>query len=164
MLAAVGYLSGAGVGDGDDLLGILFGLGATLFISGHLTILAARPDLDRLCVLMIGATTGIIVGAINSMDLTAALSDLFLLAVLGVFVVGGAFLLIGSATRILSAPEVALIMLLEMLLGPLWVWLAIGEEPASATILAGLVIAITIVVHSILGLHARKRGQRMERT
>jgi drug/metabolite transporter (DMT)-like permease len=59
-------------------------------------------------------------------------------------------MLLSFGTRHLPAPDVTLIMMLEMLLGPLWVWLAMGETPGPATVAGGALILLTVVGHSYL--------------
>ena len=56
------------------------------------------------------------------------------------------------APRYITAAEVNLFFLLETILGPLWVWFVIKEQPSLETILGGAVIVITIAGHSILAL------------
>ena len=56
---------------------------------------------------------------------------------------GLTFLTLGA--RLIPAAEVALITLLEVVLGPLWVWLAISEEPGTATLVGGLVVIAAVV-------------------
>jgi drug/metabolite transporter (DMT)-like permease len=58
--------------------------------------------------------------------------------------VGLMFLVLGA--RLLPAAEVALISLLEVVLGPLWVWLAEGERPATLTIAGGVVVVVAVVI------------------
>jgi hypothetical protein len=58
--------------------------------------------------------------------------------------------------RYLPAAEASLVARLEMLLGPLWVWLILGEAPTVATALAGIVIATTLVIHTVLGMRANQ--------
>ena len=62
------------------------------------------------------------------------------------------FVLVTLAPRYITAAEVNLFFLLETILGPLWVWFVIKEQPSLETILGGTVIVITIAVHSILAL------------
>jgi drug/metabolite transporter (DMT)-like permease len=42
--------------------------------------------------------------------------------------------------------------LLETVLGPLWVWLGVGEVPSAATWLGGAIVLSAIVIHSVLAL------------
>ena len=61
----------------------------------------------------------------------------------------------GSAvTCYLPAPEVSLILLVETILGPIWVWLAIGEVPLETTLFAGVLIVGTLFVHTLMSLKA----------
>jgi len=59
---------------------------------------------------------------------------------------GLAFLTIGA--RLIPAAQVALISLLEVVLGPLWVWLSIGERPTAATLAGGAVVVVAVVIQA----------------
>lgn len=63
--------------------------------------------------------------------------DIGLLAVLGVFIISAAFLLFFSSVRYIPAAEASLMVLLETVLGPIWVWLVIGEVPTAVAALGG---------------------------
>ena len=62
------------------------------------------------------------------------------------------FVLVTIAPRFITAAEVNLFFLLETIIGPIWVWLIIKEQPTTETILGGIVIIVTIAVHSFLKL------------
>ena len=51
--------------------------------------------------------------------------------------------------RYLPAPEVTMITLLEVILGPLLVWAVIGEDPGQMTLIGGTVIVVTIALHTL---------------
>ncbi len=51
--------------------------------------------------------------------------------------------------RYLPAPEVGMIMLLEAILGPLWVWLVIQENPGTPTLIGGSVVLVVLFAHSL---------------
>ncbi len=59
-----------------------------------------------------------------------------------------AFLLITLGPRYLTAPEVSLLMLLETVFGPLWVWLALGERPPASTLAGGAVILAALIANA----------------
>ncbi|MEK9742614.1 MAG: EamA family transporter, partial [Gammaproteobacteria bacterium] len=65
--------------------------------------------------------------------------------------------LIALSPRYLSAPEVSLVMRLEVLLAPLWVWLVLGEVPSRQTFIGGAVILVTLVVLSIVSMRPKRR-------
>ena len=62
------------------------------------------------------------------------------------------FVLVTIAPRFIPAAEVNLFFLLETIMGPIWVWLFIKEQPSIETILGGTVIVATIAIHSFLKL------------
>ena len=66
----------------------------------------------------------------------------------GVILAGGVGLLqIGP--RYLPAPEVSMITLLEVILGPLLVWAVIGENPGQMSLIGGAVIVVTVALHTL---------------
>ncbi len=80
-------------------------------------------------------------GSIDSRDL-----GLILALGIGQMGLGLAFLTIGA--RLIPAAEVALITLLEVVLGPLWVWLALSERPSTATLVGGAVVMGAVVLQA----------------
>jgi drug/metabolite transporter (DMT)-like permease len=79
-------------------------------------------------------------------------NDLTIIPLMCVMCVAIPFVLITLAPRYITAAEVNLFFLLETILGPLWVWLVIHEQPSMATIIGGIVIISAIAVHSFLAL------------
>jgi drug/metabolite transporter (DMT)-like permease len=63
---------------------------------------------------------------------------------------GFGLVLFTAGARLIPVAEASLIGMLENVLGPLWVWLALGETPAAATLLGGGVILGALVVHTAL--------------
>jgi drug/metabolite transporter (DMT)-like permease len=76
--------------------------------------------------------------------------DIIIVPLMCVLCVAIPFVLLTIAPRFITAAEVNLFFLLETILGPLWVWLVIKEQPSIETIQGGLVIILTIAIHSIL--------------
>ena len=72
--------------------------------------------------------------------------DLFYLVLLGGFQMGVGLALFAAGARLIAAAEVALITLLEVVLGPLWVWFAFSETPDTATLVGGAVVLLAVVV------------------
>lgn len=84
--------------------------------------------------------------------LQASLHDIGILAVLGVFQLGLPCMLMVHAAKNLSAPEVSLLALLEVLLGPLWTWMGAGEVPARETLIGGAVVIAALVFNEVAGM------------
>ena len=59
---------------------------------------------------------------------------------------GLAFLTMGA--RLIPAAEVALITLLEVVLGPVWVWIALSERPSTATLVGGVIVIAAVVLQA----------------
>lgn len=85
-----------------------------------------------------------------SMPLAATGKDVLLLAILGVFQLGIPCVMMVRASAYLSAPEVALLGLLEVLMGPLWSWLGAAEVPPGTTLLGGAIVLSALVANEIV--------------
>jgi drug/metabolite transporter (DMT)-like permease len=79
---------------------------------------------------------------------SASDSDWAILAALGVGQMGLGLALLTIGARLIPPAQVAVISLLEVVLGPLWVWLAYEERPSLATFLGGLVVVSAVVVQA----------------
>ena len=76
--------------------------------------------------------------------------DIFIVPLMCVLCVAIPFVLVTIAPRFITAAEVNLFFLLETILGPIWVWLVIQEQPSIETMQGGLIIILTIFIHSFL--------------
>ena len=84
-------------------------------------------------------------------------TDLIFVPLMCVMCVAIPFVLVTIAPRFIPAEEVNLFFLLETIIGPFWVWLVINEQPSVETIQGGIVIILTIAIHSFLKLKNTKR-------
>jgi drug/metabolite transporter (DMT)-like permease len=84
-------------------------------------------------------------------------TDLIFVPLMCVMCVAIPFVLVTIAPRFIPAEEVNLFFLLETIIGPFWVWLVINEQPSIETIQGGVVIILTIAIHSFLKLKNTKR-------
>ena len=78
--------------------------------------------------------------------------DLYIIPLMCIMCVAIPFVLVTIAPRFIPAAEVNLFFLLETIIGPIWVWLIIKEQPSIETLQGGLVIITTIAIHSYLKL------------
>jgi drug/metabolite transporter (DMT)-like permease len=74
--------------------------------------------------------------------------DLVLLISLGIGQIGLGFVFFTIGGRLIPAAEVALITLLEVVLGPLWVWIFLSEQPSLATLAGGAVVLAAVGVQA----------------
>jgi drug/metabolite transporter (DMT)-like permease len=75
--------------------------------------------------------------------------DVGWLATLGVCQIGLGFVLLTVGARLIPAAQVGLITLLEVVLGPLWVWLALEERPSTLTLAGGAIVIAAIVIQTL---------------
>jgi drug/metabolite transporter (DMT)-like permease len=75
-------------------------------------------------------------------------TDWGLLFALGTFQMGVGLALLTVGARLLPPAEVALLSLLEVVLGPLWVWLAYSERPSTTTLVGGVVVTAAVVMQA----------------
>ena len=78
--------------------------------------------------------------------------DMIIVPLMCILCVAIPFVLVTIAPRFIPAAEVNLFFLLETIIGPIWVWLVIKEQPSVETLFGGVVIIITIAIHSFLKL------------
>nr|WP_315430733.1 DMT family transporter [uncultured Albidiferax sp.] len=106
----------------------------------------------------------VLVGAILSSALTLPLAlpfqatahDVGLLAMLGAVQLAIPCVLSVWCARVLKAPEVSLLQLLEVLFGIVLVWLGAGEAPAQSVLLGGSLVLGALVANELLGWWQRK--------
>ena len=79
-------------------------------------------------------------------------NDLIIVPLMCVLCVAIPFVLVTIAPRFIPAAEVNLFFLLETIIGPVWVWFIIKEQPSIETLQGGVIIIITLAIHSFLKL------------
>lgn len=127
------------------------------------TLRAAAARLDLVPAVMMGGGLSCLIALPLALPLQASARDVGLLAFLGFFQLGLPCMLLVLASRRLLAPEIALLGLLEVVLGPLWAWLGAAEVPAGATLLGGAVVLAALAANELPTLY-RKNGLIRMRT
>ena len=79
-------------------------------------------------------------------------NDIVIVPLMCILCVAIPFVLVTIAPRFIPAAEVNLFFLLETIIGPIWVWLIIKEQPSIETLQGGAIIIITIAIHSFMKL------------
>ena len=77
-------------------------------------------------------------------------SDLALLALFGVGQMGLGLVMFAAGVRLIPAADAGLITVLEVILAPIWVWLAFDENPGARAVLGGVIVLGAIIVHTLL--------------
>ena len=87
--------------------------------------------------------------------------DLTIAVLMGCLQFGVGFWCFTVATRYIMASEVALFALTESILGPIWVWVGVGEEPSLLTLIGSGIVLVCVVSYCINGIRAERRLLRL---
>lgn len=150
-LAAVGFIFIGSIGTG-RLGGDAAAAAAALALATGLTVIRRHRAVSMVPAWAVGALFAAIAssGLADPTDVSGP--DLLVLLISGMVVLPIAFGLIALGPRRLSAPETGLIMLLETIIGPVWVWVALSERPTVEALIGGAVVIGVLVANSFIGL------------
>ena len=155
-LAAVALTVQGGIQVG-GLWGDLAAVGVMLNLALVFVLLRKAKGRDMLPALAWGGLLTCGIALAFAPTVVVAGADRLLLPLLVLVVVPVSFILISTGPRYIPAPEVGLLMLLETIFGPLWVWLVLAETPATASLIGGAVIVLTLATNAWLGLLEQRR-------
>ena len=135
-----------------NIIGDIFGFITALGLAINANLARFARDRDLVPSAVIGKLVVAIFAFFFVENFELVKLDMIIVPLMCVMCVAIPFVLVTIAPRYISAPEVNLFFLLEVILGPIWVWLIIKEQPSTQTIIGGIIIIITIGVHSFLAL------------
>jgi len=131
-----------------DILGFITGLGLAV---GAVTIRSAKTK-NLVPAAIVGKLFVATFALLFIDNFTLVGNDLIIVPLMCIMCVAIPFVLVTIAPRFIPAAEVNLFFLLETIIGPIWVWLIIKEQPSIETLQGGLIIIATIAIHSFLKL------------
>ncbi len=144
---------------GDRLLGDFFGFLTAIFIGGSAVVIRYKKSIDFLPSLLIAKFFTILIPLIfiNSVSNVMHINfeQLYLIILMGIFLV----IPLGCITiapRFIPAYEVEIFFILETILGPMWVWLVINEQPTVKTIIGGVFIIFVIMSYTYSELRKKQ--------
>jgi drug/metabolite transporter (DMT)-like permease len=94
----------------------------------------------------------VVVAAPLATSLRVSGRDLVLLAVFGCVQLGTGLAIYAVGARLAPPAKVALVSMLETVLGPLWVWLFVAEVPGVAAIAGGSIVLVALAAHTVVDL------------
>ena len=131
-----------------DILGFVTALGLAV---GAVTVRSARSK-NLVPAAVVGKMFVALFALLFIESFALTESDLLIIPSMCILCVAIPFVLVTIAPRFIPAAEVNLFFLLETIVGPIWVWLIIKEQPSMETLQGGAIIIITIAIHSYLKL------------
>jgi len=142
------------------LMGAMAGLGVALVLALNFVILRGWPDLPILLVIGVGAVLAGLTGLAIIGPQAMMQGHVWAISITGALILPVSFFTLSLASRYTHASNVSLFMLLETVLGPVWVWLGIGEVPSAGMILGGVIVVISLAIFLLVlvsGLKTEKR-------
>jgi drug/metabolite transporter (DMT)-like permease len=148
VFSGVVVIASGSLGQG-RLLGDAFALVNAFTIAAYYTTLRTTGQRNMVPHLGLGAILGGLLALpfADFVPVTATQAALILLSGAVILPAAAGLLMLGP--RYLPAPEVSMITLLEVILGPLLVWAVIGEDPGRMTLIGGAVIVATVALHTL---------------
>lgn len=160
--AGIGWMYGeqAAVGDARQLLGTLVALAVPVAAPTNWTLLQHLKSRqgagsDMLPAVLLGALLSAALTLPLALPWTASAHDLGLLALLGTVQLAIPCLLAVVVARVLPAPEISLLGLLEVLFGVAWAWLGTAERPTAAVLGGGLLVLGALATNEVIAMRRR---------
>ncbi|MEL6433014.1 MAG: DMT family transporter [Pseudomonadota bacterium] len=148
-IAVFGEEAGALRLDWRAVAGAAFGLGTAFVLALNFVTLRAKPDLPILLAIGLGAWFAGVLGWAVTGPAQMYNGLLWPMLITGLFVLPVSFFLLSISARYTLAANVSLLMLLETVLGPIWVWLGIGETPTTAMFIGGAIVVTTLGLYLV---------------
>ena len=139
-----------------NLLGNMYALLCTISFSLTFVFLSKYTKISRVALIAIAGICISIISFILSDSLVIDLNNLLIIAFMGLLITPFARVLMGNGTKYISSAEVALLMIIETLMAPIWVWIFLNEIPNSNTFLGGSIILATLMINSLYTLRKKE--------
>lgn len=139
------------------IIGDLAAVGTALGLGAHFTLVRAARPTDMSPAIGLSGLSTALVGLVGAQTLALPPEGVALMAGLGIAILPVSFAMLTLAPLYIPAAEVSLVILLETVLGPLWVWLVLTEEPSPRALIGGGIVLAALALHSMLGLRDAKR-------
>ena len=140
-----------------DLFGNFAALLVAVGMGAHFVLVRLARPTDMAPAVAIASVLTCLIGLVMAPDLYLSPHQFGYLAALGLILLPVSFIFLTRAPIHITAPEVSLILLLETILGPFWVWMVIQEEPPLATLIGGALIMLTLIFHAIASLRDNQK-------
>jgi drug/metabolite transporter (DMT)-like permease len=98
---------------------------------------------------LVAGIVAMIIGFLASTKIFISLNDMFLAFLSGTFQIGLGFILITIGARKTLSAMVGIIMLTEAILGPLWAWLFVNENPSFYVLIGGSIIIFAVFLQFV---------------
>lgn len=155
----IAYMYGSQISDGISLTGTLVALCVPISGAANWTLTqhahSKGHDVDLMPAVLVGGVLSCLVTAPLAYPFNASMHDLGLLAMLGVVQLAIPCALVVVCARVLKAPEVSLLGLLEVIFGILLAWVGANEVPGPQVLVGGTLVIGALAVNELIGWKER---------
>ena len=132
--------------------GNIYALLCTILFSVSFVLLSKYKEMDRVVLTALSGVALSVITYFLSDDLKIDTTNLLIVMSMGLIISSISRVLIGNGAKYISASEVSLLMLIETIMAPIWVWIFLNEIPRSNTYIGGSIIILTLIVNSLYTL------------
>jgi drug/metabolite transporter (DMT)-like permease len=141
---------------GDGLIGMAIAAAVPVASAVNLVVLKkAGAALDLGPAVLLGALLCALVTLPLAWPLSTSGHDLMVLGLLGMFQLALPCMLLVAIAKHLAPQEIALLCLLEVVLGPLFAWIGVGERPSGSTLQGGALVLVALAFNAYFSTKAR---------
>lgn len=146
-----GFTSGTTTGN-------MLALANSILIACFIIVLRHNQHVDMLPSIVVGALVAMSLGTIAVPNFDVPMRDILLCVLWGAVVQCTAQVTTIFAARHLRAAELCLLSLIEFVLGPIWVWLSVGEVPGRYSVMGGAIVMLSVALWSLRGAYRLSGG------
>ena len=142
----IGWGSFITTGFTGDVLALITGI----LMAACAIVVRYYKNLDLVPACVVGCLLTALYALPFSPELTINISQIIYLSLMCFIILPIPFIILTIAPRLIPAPEVTLIFLLESILGTLWVWIIINEQPPLNTLIGGIMLLCSVFLFVFL--------------
>ena len=132
--------------------GNIYALLCTAFFATSYVILSRYKEMDRFILTAFSGLALSIIAFFFCDELAIDFKTLTVVMIMGLLISPISRVLLGTGAKYIRASEVSLLMIIETIMAPIWVWIFLNEVPSSYTFIGGSIIIATLIINSIYTL------------
>ena len=132
--------------------GNIYALLCTAFFATSYVILSRYKEMDRFILTAFSGLALSMIAFFFCDDLSIDFKTLAIVMIMGLLISPISRVFLGNGAKYISASEVSLLMIIETIMAPVWVWIFLNEVPSSYTFIGGSIIVATLIVNSLYTL------------
>ena len=132
--------------------GNIYALFCTALFATSYVLLSRYKDMNRVILTAFSGLALSIIAFFFCDELAIDFKTLTVVMIMGLLISPISRVLLGTGAKYIRASEVSLLMIIETIMAPIWVWIFLNEVPSSYTFIGGSIIIATLIINSIYTL------------